>query len=181
MAIGTGAAILAAGGLGAAASIRSSRQQSSATNNAARTTTEATNVARRDLQPFRDLGGEAINPLMDFAGTPIDDSVERDNIIREVQNTAAARGKLNSGGTINELGRQLFGLNQRNRSQRFNELFDLVTLGSNAAAGQATATRGGASTNAEFALQGANARAAGTVGASNNISNSLLMMSLLNR
>lgn len=80
-----------------------------------------------------------------------------------------------------ELSRQLFGLQQQNRSQRFNELFDLVTLGANAASGQATATRGGAATTSELTLQGANARAAGTIGASNNITDSLLLLSMLNQ
>lgn len=181
MGLTTAGAILGAGVLGASASRSASRRQASATRTASNQIQQADATARRDLEPFRSLGGQALNPLIEFASTPMDDSVQRENIIRSVQNTGAARGKLGSGGTLLELSRQLFGMQQANRRQRFNELFDLVTLGSNAAARQATGTRGSASSMAELGLQGANARAAGDVGVASNLSNSMLLLSMLNR
>lgn len=128
---------------------------------------------RGDLAPFRGVGERAINPIMSLVSGPIDDSVERENIISEVSNTAAARGKLRSGGTLKELSRQLFGLQQRNRSQRFNELFNILTLGSNAASGQATATLATGRDVANTITGIGNAQAAGRIGQGNAIRNTV--------
>ena len=76
------------------------------------------------------------------------------------------------------------GINERFRGQQFNELFNLATLGSNAAAGQATATQQGAAASGNFMTQAGNAQAAGIVGAGTAINqgiNNMAFLSLMNR
>lgn len=143
----------------------------------------ALGVARQDLEPFRSAGGKALNALVDFVKTGPDVSLERAEGFTNIQNSAAAGGKLRSGGTLKRLTEFNSILNSRNRGQRFNELFNLSTLGSNAASGQATATLGTADRNAETITGIGNARAAGIVGGANNTRNTLfsILQLALNR
>lgn len=77
---------------------------------------------------------DEINPLVSFL---------RDEGFADIQETAAAQGRLRSGGTLKDLTR--FNTNLAStivpqlQNQRFNQLFSLLGLGSNAAAGQGTA------------------------------------------
>lgn len=108
----------------------------------------------RDLsQPFLDFGQSGIDPLMQLLGlgggdplSQLDEinplvSFLRDQGFEDIQESAAGRGF--TGGTLNELAEfntQLAstvvpGLQQ----QRFNQLFNIVGLGANTAAGVGTA------------------------------------------
>lgn len=75
-----------------------------------------------------------INPLVSFL---------RDEGFSEIQETAAARGRLGAGGTLEDLTR--FNTNLAStvvpqlQQQRFNQLFNLLGLGSNVTVGQGTA------------------------------------------
>jgi hypothetical protein len=77
---------------------------------------------------------EEINPLVSFL---------RDEGFRDIQESAAARGTLRSGGTLEDLTR--FNTNlaatvaPQLQQQRFNQLFNVLGLGANTAAGQGTA------------------------------------------
>jgi len=77
---------------------------------------------------------EDINPLVSFI---------RDQGFEDIQESAAARGRLGAGGTLQDLTRfntQLGGtLVPQLQNQRFNQLFNLLGLGANAATGQGTA------------------------------------------
>ena len=77
---------------------------------------------------------EQINPLVDFF---------RQEGFEDIQESAAARGRLGAGGTLKDLSRfntQLAGtLVPQLQNQRFNQLFNLLGLGANAATGQGTA------------------------------------------
>lgn len=97
----------------------------------------------------------------------------------------AARGKVGSGGTakalqnsllllgtdlLNQNINQRFNLSGREsalQNQQFGQRFNLATLGSNAAAGQATATLSTSNTISDLLTQSGNAQAAGLVGAAN--------------
>jgi hypothetical protein len=145
--------------------------QADAANTAAAGLERADIRAREDLQPFREAGGEVLNPLVDFAMKGPETELERTEGFTNIQNSAAAGGKLRSGGTLKALTEFNSMLNSRNRSQRFNELFNLATLGSNAASRQATNTLNTAQGVGEYGTQGANAKAAGIVGGTNQLSN----------
>lgn len=180
MAIGTGAALLGSALAGSLASTSAARKQASAANTAARTTLEADALARRDLQPFASTGGQILNPLLDFVRQGPESDLERAEGFEAIQNSAAAGGKLRSGGTLKALTQFNNVLNARNRAQRFNELFNLATLGQNAAARQGTNTIQSNALANDFRTQGANARAAGIVGLANQGTNALRDFVFLN-
>ena len=125
--------------------------------------------AREDLAPFRELGTGVTNPLLNFVLEGPENELERTRGFEQIQRSAAAGGKLSSGGTLEELTEFNNMLNARNRSQRFGELFNLATLGSNAASGQATATLGTANAISDLKTGIGNAKAAGQVGAANRV------------
>ena len=129
---------------------------------------EALDTARGDLQPFRDAGGDVLDPLLASILAP-DSDFERTEGFRAIQNSAAAGGKLQSGGTLKALTEFNTGLNERNRSRRTAELFNLATLGANAAAGQATATQQTGSNLGNIAIGQGNAIAGGKVGSGNAV------------
>lgn len=135
--------------------------------------------ARGDLQPFRETGGEILNPLLDFVKSGPESELERTQGFSDIQESAAAAGKLRSGGTLRSLTEFNNMLNARNRNQRFNELFNLAALGSNAASGQATATQN-TGRAVGSTLEGiGNVRAAGEIGGANAARNTLFSLGKL--
>jgi len=123
--------------------------------------------ARRELRPFTRLGTEIAPGLLDFVREGPETELERTRGFEDIQRSAAAGGKLRSGGTLESLTTFNNQLNARNRGQRFNELFNLATLGSNAAAGQATATQNFAGNISDMTIGRGDAVAAGQVGRAN--------------
>jgi len=92
--------------------------------------------AGQQLQNFLagDQGAAEINPIVDFL---------RQEGFEQIQESAAARGRLGAGGTLKDLTR--FSENLAStvapqlQQQRFNQLFNVAGLGANVAAGQGTA------------------------------------------
>lgn len=128
---------------------------------------ETRDIARGDLQPFRNIGASVANPLVDFVLGGPETDLERSEGFDAIQKSAAAGGKLNSGGTLRDLTSFNSMLNERNRGNRFNELFNLAVLGSNAASGQATVAQNTGNNISEIMLGQGNAAAAGRIGAGN--------------
>lgn len=134
---------------------------------------EALATARGDLDPFRQVGTGILDTLGEFVKQGPETDFERTEGFRQIQNSAAAGSKLRSGGTLRALTEFSAGVNERFRGNRFRELFNLATLGANAAAGQATATlRTGENVSGLQIGQG-NATAAGIIGAKNATRGSL--------
>lgn len=83
---------------------------------------------------------EEINPLVSFL---------RDEGFEDIQNLAAARGRLGAGGTLEDLTRfntQIAStVAPQLQQQRFNQLFNVLGLGANVASGQGTAGQQSAS------------------------------------
>lgn len=77
---------------------------------------------------------EQINPIVSFL---------RDQGFEQIQESAAARGRLGAGGTLQDLTRFNLDLSAtvapQLQNQRFNQLFNVAGLGANVAAGQGTA------------------------------------------
>ncbi len=130
---------------------------------------EARDQARGDLSPFRETGGDVLNPLLRFVLDGPETELERARGFEGIQRSAAAGGKLNSGGTLEELTSFNNMLNERNRNNRFSEMFNLATLGANAASGQATATLNTANNISSLTTGKGDALAAGKIGAGNAI------------
>lgn len=102
-------------------------------------------------QPFIDIGTEAAPQFQNFLADPsagLEDispivSFLRDQGFEQIQESAAARGRLGAGGTLQDLAQFNLDLTAnivpQLRQQRFNELFNAVSLGQSAAAGQGQA------------------------------------------
>jgi hypothetical protein len=149
---------------------------------------ESREVARGDLQPFREAGAGQINPLVDLITNPTKQlefvqnnpffTALADKAKSDIMGNMAARGKVGSGGTAEALQNSLLLLGSDLLNQNINQRQNLVTMGQNAAAGQASSTMqtaglaNSAMANAgnnisELITQGGNAQAAGIVGAAN--------------
>lgn len=79
----------------------------------------------------------------------------------------AARGKVGSGGTAAGLQNELLSLGNELLNQNITQRFNVAAMGASAAAGQGTAALGTSRGVSDLLTQGANAQAAGVVGASN--------------
>ena len=88
------------------------------------------------LDPFTSAGTSVLNPLLEFVKSGPETELERVEGFTNIQNSAAAGGKLRSGGTLKALTSFNNMLNFRKRGQRFNELYGLATLGQRSAVGQ---------------------------------------------
>lgn len=112
---------------------------------------EAAQAESRELaQPFIDIGLGAGDQLQKLMGDPLAGIEEinpvvsflRDQGFQDIQESAAAKGRLGAGGTLQDLtefntniaATVAPGLQQ----QKFNQLFNVLGLGQNAAAGQGT-------------------------------------------
>jgi len=155
--------------IGAGASIFAASKQASAAKKGIRAQEAAREQARADLQPFVQAGSSQLNQLTSIAGQGLDVPLERAQGFRDIQNSAAAGGNLNSGGTLKELTSFNNMLNARNRSLIFNQLFNVATLGANAASGQATASINTGNQISDLFTQRGNAQAAGIAGAANSL------------
>lgn len=109
-----------------------------------------------------------INPLVSFL---------RDEGFEDIQEAAAAQGRLRSGGTLEDLTRfntQLAStVVPQLQQQRFNQLFNLLGLGSNVATGQGTAGLQTAGNIAGLQQSIGAAQAAGSIGQANALSGTI--------
>lgn len=144
---------------------------------------------RADLAPFRSLGNrDALNAFRNsaltrenYAYNPNTDPLLNNALnraTRSVMDAQAAKGKLGSGSTLTSLTeamapiymqRQDQQFNQRYNAnnQQFNQLQQLIGNAQNAAAGQGAATQSATNKITDLTTQGANAQAAGAIGAAN--------------
>lgn len=144
--------------------------------------------SRADLQPFRDAGAGALPGLTDLITNP---NTQKDYVTNNpffaalskqasttLMNNQAAKGKLGSGGTAEALQNSLLLLGSDLVNQNITQRQNIVNVGANAAAGQASATQNSAGTTANALSAGGtnianlitaqgNTQAAGQVGAAN--------------
>lgn len=158
----------------AGASLAGSRAQAQSADRAADLQYQATQEARADLAPFRQAGESVLGDLVTNARqNPFDLDFTRQEGFRDIQNSAAAAGKLRSGGTLAELARYNAGITSSFNMQQNQKLQNLAALGSNAAGGQATASIQGAGMAGNALMQSGNAQAAGLVGVGNAINDGI--------
>jgi len=111
----------------------------------------ASDVFEERTQPFVDVGTQAAQDLQSFLADPSQQLSEINPIVsflrnegfEDIQESAAAGGRLGAGGTLQDLVKfntQLATtVAPQLQQQRFNQLFNLAGLGSSAAAGQGSA------------------------------------------
>lgn len=154
MAISTGTAILGAAAIGGLAQGRASSKASKAQAQAGREAIfeqrQARGEAQELAQPFVDLGVQAGGQLQNFLADPTAGLAEINPIVdilrrqgfEQIQESAAAQGRLGAGGTLQDLTQFSSDLATtavpQLQNQRFNQLFNVASLGQNAAAGQGT-------------------------------------------
>ena len=162
------------------ASKKASKAQSKSADQSVAFQRESRDIAREDLQPFRDFGESQIQPLNNLLenpnsylqNNPLYDSINN-NAKREVFANRAARGKLGSGGTARELQNRFLANGESLINNQYNRLLGSVSSGQNAAAGQANVAQNTGVNVGNTLLQKGNAIAAGKVGSANAINNAL--------
>lgn len=173
---------------GAALSMYAADQQADASEQAAETQAQATNLAsirqqeqfeqtREDLAPYRQAGREALPGLQNLVTDPnaqrefIQDNPFYETLADDAQSrifeNQAAKGKMGSGDTASALQDNLLKLGTDLLNQNISQRSNLVSMGQNAAAQTGQFGANAARSIADLRTQGANAQAAGTVGAAN--------------
>lgn len=198
--------------IGAGASLISGNKQAKAAKSASAAQTAAAERLRGDLQPFRQAGERGVDALMTEMGLGADGSYAPpaapdyslralssgfeaspgyqymvDEMMRGVNNSAAARGMTMSGATLKELQRnagqlanqdywqyvnaqrQAAGDTENSNQRRVGNLQWLSGMGQNAAAQQGQAGMNAATNAGQLSTQGAAASASGIMGASNAV------------
>lgn len=171
--IGGIASNMAAGSAADAAGNAADTQQQSARDSIAYQT-QTRDMARSDLQPFRQFGQDSLAPLSsmltqqgqtDYLRNNPLFKIGMDKLDRASSNTFLGRGQV--GSANNQIVQNAFLAGQPLLQQQTNNLFNAANLGQSSAAGQAnTALTTGA--GVASTLEGAgNSRAAGIIGAGN--------------
>ena len=135
---------------------------------------DASKQIRDDLSPFREAGAEAM-PLLAGAINDPSDRVMSNPFFQamaaeqeqRLMASASARGKLGSGGTNDDLQRNLLLLGNQFAQQDIGSLTNLSTIGQNSAALTGAQTQQGANNLTGIMGQLGNAQAAGAVGQAN--------------
>ena len=142
-------------------------------------------AAEERLQPFADIGLEAGTQLQNLLADPTQGLEEinpivsflRDEGFEQIQESAAAGGRLGAGDTLKDLTR--FNTNLAStvapqlQNQRFNQLFNVLGLGSSAAAGQGTAALQTGANVSNLLGQAGTAQAQGIIGQQNALTGGL--------
>lgn len=162
---GTGLAPALFGQTGAVAAARGAEQQTSFSR-------QALDLLRGNLAPFREVGvqaGAQAQALADPTGqaqflaqSPLFANLSEQRA-RDIFASQASKGKLESGGTAEEVQSQIIQLGDQLINQQVNRLLPLVNLG------QASAARQGAG-SVDLLTGIGNAQAAGQIGAQNSLS-----------
>jgi len=162
------------GGSAAYAADKASAIQVKQADKALKAQIAASKQIRDDLAPYRDIGEQA-NPLLMGAindpservlSNPFFQAMAADQEQR-LMSSAAARGKLGSGGTNDDLQRNLLLLGNQFAQQDIGNLTNLSTIGQNSAALTGSQTQQGTNNLTNIMGQAGNAQAAGIIGASN--------------
>jgi hypothetical protein len=179
--------VVIAGGVAAAGAIGSAVIGSSAAKKAAKAQQQSTDAAiaeqhrqfdlnRADLEPWRTAGGSAITggyamlqPGYDYTASP-GYQFRLDEGLRGVENSAAARGLLQSGGTLKGIDKYAEGLAAQDFNDQFNRYMSVASGGQQATQAGAQLGQQGANSIADLLTQAGNAKASGYMGQANAIS-----------
>ena len=154
MAIGTGLAILGSAIIGGVIQSNAAGSASDSAQAGQNAAIGEQRAAREQfmqlLAPFREFGLEGMEGLRDLLFNPesgleqiapVVDFLRKEGF-EDIQESAAAGGRLGAGGTLKDLTQFNTDLTStiipQLQNQRFNQLFNVLSLGQNAAAGQGT-------------------------------------------
>lgn len=138
--------------------------------------------AEERLQPFTDIGLRAGEDLQSLLDNPMQQLEQINPVVdflrnqgfEQIQESAAAGGRLGAGGTLKDLTKFNTDLTStivpQLQNQRFNQLFNVLGLGQNAASGQGTAALQTGTNISNLLGNVGNAQAQGAIGQGNAIS-----------
>lgn len=184
MAIGTTAAIVGAATVGSAligskAAKKAAKTQAASADKAAQVQWDMYNQTRTDMTPWREAGGAAIGSLSGMLSPDYDHTTSpgyqfrMDEGLRGVEGSAAARGLLQSGGTLKDIIRFSQGTAADDFNQQFNRTASVAAGGQQVGMGLGSLAQN-AATNAGNAYMNAGAaRASGYGGQSAAITGAL--------
>jgi len=183
------AAVVGAAVVGGVVSSRAAKKGAKAQTQAAETASAEQREARlafeERTEPFRQAGLVSAEQLTSFLEDPTQQLAEINPIVdflrqqgfEQIQESAAAQGRLGAGGTLQDLTRFNTQLGAtivpQLQNQRFNQLFNVAGLGANVAAGQGTAGLQTASNIGNLAVGAGQAQAAGITGQAQAITGGL--------
>ena len=180
-----GGASIVGGLLGADASKDAARSQERSAEAGIAEQRAARESFEERTEPFRQIGLDAGAQLQDLLANPmagldeINPMVDflRNQGFEQIQESAAAGQRLGAGGTLNDL--TGFNTNLAStvvpqlQNQKFNQLFNLLGVGQNAATGQGTAALNTASNIANLQANKGAAQAQGAFGQANAITGTI--------
>ena len=175
MAIGTTAAIVGAATVGSAligssASKKAAKAQVESADKAAEVQRYMFDQSRQDMAPWREAGGQAIGSLSAMLQPGYDHTTSpgyqfrMDEGMRAVENSAAAKGMLGSGGTLKDLVRFGQGVAADDFNQQFNRTASVASGGQQVGMGLAGLGQQAAGNIGNAYMQAGNARASGYAG-----------------
>ena len=174
------AAAVVAAGVSAYASNKASNAQRDAAKNANDVQLQMYNQTRQDLQPYSQLGINAISQINalnsgDYSGflNSPDYLAARQMGIQGMDASAASRGNLYSGGYSKDLATFNNQLASQNYGNYYNRLAGLLSVGENAAAGQGNASQNYANAYGQNANAAGSAQASGYINTANSINNGI--------
>lgn len=180
IAAGIGAAGAIGGAvLGSKASKKASSAQQAAAQAGIDEQRRQFDLSRGDLAPWRTAGGAAIGqgyamlqPGFDYTASP-GYQFRLDEGLRGVQNSAAAKGLLQSGGTLKGIDKYAEGLAAQDFQDQFNREMAVASGGQQATQAGVAAGQNSANSIADLLTQAGNAKASGYMGSANAWSNGL--------
>jgi hypothetical protein len=171
--IGGAAAGIGSALLGSSASKKASKAQQAAVDQGIAEQRRQFDLTRADLAPWRDAGGKAITggfamlqPGYDYTASP-GYQFRLDEGLRGVQNSAAAKGLLQSGGTLKGIDRYAEGLAAQDFNDQFNRYMAVAGGGQQATQAGVAAGQQSANSIADLLTQAGNAKASGYMGSAN--------------
>lgn len=170
-------AALAGGVIQGGMALAGANKQVDAANRATNLNRRVYRTTRRDLEPYREAGTNALRAYSDVVTQPFEASDAYRFRLNEandaIEASAAARGGLFSGATMQAIGRN----SQNYASQEFDNylrrLEGLSGMGQNASVQQGSFGQGFANAASQAAYGAGNAQSAGLVGAGNAINSGI--------
>ena len=171
---------LASGYLSSRAAKKAAQAQAKSADQSIAFQRESRDLAREDLQPFREFGEGQIEPLNKLLSNPTG-YLESNPLYKNINNNSqrqifankAARGKIGSGGTALELQNRFLANGDGLINSQYNRLLGATSAGQNAAAGQANIAQSTGASVGNTLLEKGNAIAAGKVGSANAWNNAI--------
>jgi hypothetical protein len=165
-----GGASLLGGALGGKGASKAAKAQTQASDAAIAEQRREYDLGRADLAPYRDAGGQAIGmgfdmlqPGYDYTASPGYDFRLSEGL-RGVENSAAAKGLLQSGGTLKGIDRYAEGLAAQDFNDQFNRAMAVAGGGQQAATSSANLGQQTGANIGNLLMQQGNAKASGYAG-----------------